>query len=373
MQLRFQSEELETLSKEILAERLAKFYQELKQANNKDYSRSAHVSIRAGINRYLTSEKIGKTFSIITDPVFKTANMSLNAKLKKIKESGLSKVKHHPAIQPEDIKKCFDTGVFGDDSPLSLLRVNWFNISLFFCRRGRENQRRLTKNSFVFKTDANQVEFVEMAEQEKTKNHPGGLSDKADEADPKMFSTDENNCPVEYLKKLIKVLNPGEEALFQRPKRKFCFSDEIWFDRSPLGVNTLGNMMKEISLAAKLSQIYTNHSVRSTSVTLLDRAGVPVHRIMQVSGHRNESSVRVYCERQTLQQQQQCSNILAAPVSSTISTRDENSVNRSPIHEVSCQNTSMFSATNSPKFNDFSNAKFVNCNFAINYSAAKKD
>ena len=53
---------LETLSKEILAERLAKFYQELKQANNKDYSRSAHVSIRAGINRYLTSEKIGKTF-----------------------------------------------------------------------------------------------------------------------------------------------------------------------------------------------------------------------------------------------------------------------------------------------------------------------
>ena len=26
------------------------------------FGRSAHVSIRAGINRYLTSEKIGKTF-----------------------------------------------------------------------------------------------------------------------------------------------------------------------------------------------------------------------------------------------------------------------------------------------------------------------
>ena len=69
--------------------------------------------------------------------------------------------------------------------------------------------------------------------------------------------------------------------------------------------------MKEISVAAKLSQIYTNHCIRATSVTLLDRAGIPVHRIMQVSGHRNEGSVKVYCERQTLQQQKQCSEILA--------------------------------------------------------------
>ena len=189
--------------------------------------------------------------------------------------------------------------------------MNWFNISLYFCRRGRENQRKLTKNSFIFKTDANNVEYVEMAEQEKTKNHPGGLSDKADEADPKMFSTGETNCPVQYLKKLIRVLNPGEEALFQRPKRRFCASNDIWFDRAPLGVNTLGNIMKEISVAAKLSKIYTNHCIRATSVTLLDRAGIPVHRIMQVSGHRNEGSVKVYCERQTLQQKKQCSEILA--------------------------------------------------------------
>ena len=114
------------------------------------------------------------------------------------------------------------------------------NINLYFCRRGRENQRRLTKNSFVFKKDPSEVEYVEMAEQEKTKTHPGGL----DEADPKMFSTGEANCSVQFLKKLIQVLNPGEEALFQRPKRKCCASDEIWFDRAPLGVNSLGNMMK---------------------------------------------------------------------------------------------------------------------------------
>ena len=111
-----------------------------------------------------------------------------------------------------------------------------------------------------------------------------------------MFSTGEANCPVQFLKMLIQALNPAEEALFQRPKRKFCAKDKTWFGRAPVGVNSLGNMMKEISIAANLSQVYRNHCIRATSVTSLDRAGVPVHRIMQVSGHRNEGSVKVYCE-----------------------------------------------------------------------------
>ena len=68
---------------------MTKFYQELKQDEGKDYNRSAHVAIRVGI-RYLTSETVGKTFSIINDPIFKIANKSSNAKLKKIKESQTS-------------------------------------------------------------------------------------------------------------------------------------------------------------------------------------------------------------------------------------------------------------------------------------------
>ena len=99
-----------------MAERLSTFYQEVKQDEGKDYSRSALVAIRAGINRYLTSETVGKTFSILTDPIFKTANNSLNAKLKKIKESGTSKVKHHASIQPKDIQKCYESGVFAGEN-----------------------------------------------------------------------------------------------------------------------------------------------------------------------------------------------------------------------------------------------------------------
>ena len=107
----------------------------------------------------------------------------------------------------------------------------------------------------MLKKDESGVEFIKMAEDEKTKNHPSGPGDKADEADP-MFANGKTNCPVYLLENSIQVLNPAEEASFQRPKRKFCLNDEIWFDRAPLSVNSLGNMMKEISFAAKLSQTY---------------------------------------------------------------------------------------------------------------------
>ena len=54
LQLRHPTKNLASLTKEILAERLSKFYQEQKQAGGKEYSQSAHVAIRAGLNRYLT-------------------------------------------------------------------------------------------------------------------------------------------------------------------------------------------------------------------------------------------------------------------------------------------------------------------------------
>ena len=236
----------------------------------------------------------------------------MNTKLKLIKAHGQGKVRHHPSISAEDIKKCYETKVFGDETPLSLLRVNWFNISLHFCRRGRENQRSLTKESFKIEKDANGIEYVAMAVSESMKNHQGGLSDKAvDEGDPKMFSTGKSTCPVRYFKKLLVVLHSKQVALFQKPRRNFTSGDEIWFENCPVGVNKIGAMMKEISTDAKLSQIYSNHCVRSTTVTVLDAAGIPIHRIMQTSGHRNESSVKFYCDRQTLEKEKESSNILA--------------------------------------------------------------
>ena len=55
-----------------------------------------------------------------------------------------------------------------------------------------------------------------------------------------------------------------------------------------------GAKMKEISLRAKLLKI---HSVRATSVMILDECGFEARHLMCVSGHRNESSIRSYASK----------------------------------------------------------------------------
>ena len=364
---------MESLSPEVLSERLKKFYQELRKSPTEHYSASAHLSIRAAIDRHLNTLPEFSGISIVRDPLFKIANKSLSAKLKQLKAQGFAKVQHHPSISPEDIHKCYETKVFSDETPISLLRVNWFNISLHFCRRGRENLRSLTPDSFVIKKDANGGEYVEMSISEKTKNHQGGLGDKADESDPKMFSTGMSNCPVKYFKKFLSVLNPNQTALFQKPKRNFLPSDEIWFENSPIGVNKLGDMMKEISLAASLSKVYTNHCVRSTTISALDEAGIPIHRIMQTSGHRSESSVKSYCDRQSLEKYKESSNILArVGHDSKESTSGavvgavnniENLTQNSQSHNV--QNV-VANLNHSPTLNVLSRAEFKDCQININ-------
>ena len=71
--------------------------------------------------------------------------------------------------------------------------------------------------------------------------------------------------------------------------------DSSWYTKQPVGINTLSSMLKDISKDIGLSRIYTNHSVRSTTITALNEAGFETRVIMAVSGHRSEASVRSYC------------------------------------------------------------------------------
>ena len=64
-----------------------------------------------------------------------------------------------------------------------------------------------------------------------------------------------------------------------------------------IGKNTPGNKLKAISKLSNLSREYTNHSIRATSVTILDECGFEVRHIMCVSGHRSEASIHSYASK----------------------------------------------------------------------------
>jgi len=69
--------------------------------------------------------------------------------------------------------------------------------------------------------------------------------------------------------------------------------DDVWCEARPFGVNSLANLMKRISEAAGLSEIYTctNHNIRATATTLWSNGVVRSRHIMSNSHHRNEQSL----------------------------------------------------------------------------------
>ena len=66
----------------------------------------------------------------------------------------------------------------------------------------------------------------------------------------------------------------------------------VWYDNMVVGERSLGDILRRISKEANLSRIHTNHSIRATTVTILDKSGFEARHVMTVSGHRNESSTR---------------------------------------------------------------------------------
>ena len=121
------------------------------------------------------------------------------------------------------------------------------------------------------------VECVVKTSDELTKNH---RDDNQEEGI--MKATGRPNCPVSSFKLYLSKLNPKRNEFFQRPKEKAPLAG-LWFDNQVLGVKPLGNMMKKLSKLANLSQVYTNHCIRVTCITILDRCGMEARHIMSVS------------------------------------------------------------------------------------------
>ena len=121
-------------------------------------------------------------------------------------------------------------------------------------------------------------------------------------------------CPVRAFELYLSKLHPSLNLLWQRPKAldNFSESDSVWYCNSPLGKNTLGSLMKTISVYCKLSQEYTNHCIRSTAVSVLDNNNIEGRHIMHVSGHKSESSKGSYSRQLTESKTREISQTLTS-------------------------------------------------------------
>lgn len=107
-----------------------------------------------------------------------------------------------------------------------------------------------------------------------------------------LLFSDSDRCPVRSFLKYMRRLNPLCVNFFQKPRNEPI--EDIYYNNMALGHNKLGSFMKNLSESAGLSRIYTNHSLRATTVHVLDSARIPSRHIMSVTGHKSESSLKTY-------------------------------------------------------------------------------
>ena len=317
---------------------LRSFYPEVRNKAGERYSKATLVGLRAGLQRHLTSQPFYRQLNFIADKEFISSNKVFIAVLKNLKAEKGDQTRHYPPISDNDLVKLRATNAFNLGNSTQLQEKVWFDLTLHFARRGRENARNLTADSFLFKTDDLGHEYVEMAYFEKTKNHQGTLEDNQ-RAKPRMYATPGlQNCPVNSLKLFLNSRNKQCDAFFQNPSRQGKTSNKqhtsLGYIKSPLGVNKIGQIMKNISIRLGLSKIYTNHSVRATTTTTLARAGLETRDIMKVTGHKNPLSVQSYNADLSEDQSRRISSILSAPGSraDTSGSSKSSSASSSQVH-----------------------------------------
>ncbi|XP_078371764.1 uncharacterized protein LOC144655391 isoform X2 [Oculina patagonica] len=334
---------------------------------------------------YNEDSRYGKsrTFSIITDPEFIQANKALDAFVKTLRKHGaIPGVVHKETLTREVVEKLFETGQLGpanSKSPTQLQNTVWFYISLYFGKRGRENQRKMTKQMLVLRATPDGRQFYEINRSvagalPSTKNHQGGITDEEDKSNGKMFECPGSaRCPVQTVKNYILHLNPEAEFFFQKPRAlgtaKFNPEvDLIWFCNSPIGERSLGEMMKRMTAKGGISLHLTNHCIRATTVTVLGEENVEARRIRAVTGHRSDASIDSYQSRPSLRQFQEMSNILSSFVSGNEDCSAENSTSSNQVPPSALREANQQFKLNLQQVQQFQQqpqGSFVGCTFNI--------
>ena len=278
--------DLNDLNDEALDLLLSQFYAGARRQNGVLYSKKTMQALRFSLQRHFLDTR---SVDITKDKLFSQSEKTFKTVVKNLKATGKAVVKHHPAIPKEDMTTILQS--LDLSSADGLQKKVFIDTMLYFANRGMENLREMKPGDFILhEADGNNGEFFTLRDMH-TKNH----ADDDDESQGGMMCSMPGNpfCPVASLKMYLSKLNTNCEWMWQRPKTKSKVADASWYANVPLGKNTLGSMLKRICEEAGC-KIYTNHSLRATSITILDEAGHPSRDIMTVSGHKAESSIKNY-------------------------------------------------------------------------------
>lgn len=266
---------------------ISQFFASVRKEDGNLMKRMTFETLKYGLSRHLRDKLnidiLSRGF-VRTNHVFK--NMAFI-----MKQENKGVVDHHDQISVVDLRRIFTS--LKISSPQQLQWYVFIMLHIHLCKRGGENVENYNKDTFRIATDPDGYEYVYQAEDFITKNHRESSTDRA--CDGRMYAQPQwqEKCPVRCFKLYLNKLS-SHERFWQRAKPDALYNDDSqWYYRQPIGKNGVSQFMKRASQFFDLSNNYTNHSLRVTSITILGR-NFSETDIKTVSGHSRTSSLHSY-------------------------------------------------------------------------------
>ena len=257
-----ENRKLEDLSPAKLDTYLSRFLLSVRKTSGEEYEPTTLRGFNASVERHL--KKRGYSDSIITGQPFAKTLDALKSKQKQLKWLGKgNKPKDAASFDQEEIDLLFKKGVMGIHSPQALINTLWFNNCLHFGKRGGKEQRNLSWEDVVLKTDCHGKEYLEYLTERQTKTNPGDNPLNRRQIKPRTYENlsepDERNPISAY--KFYMTKWPKETVVDGSPfyltrdnlsNEKLALSNAKWFKPQPMGVNKLNTLMRDCAKAAGL-------------------------------------------------------------------------------------------------------------------------
>ena len=211
----------------------------------------------SSIYRYLRESN--NEYSILNSRFFKGSRDVLEGKARLLREKGLGKKPNKTnslTRQEEDI--LWECGQLGDKTPKNIIATLWWQLTQYFRLQGRQEDHSMRVEDFSFRKDETGASYIVYAEGLTTKTRQSGLHKKSRLQLPKMFETQSERCPVKLFQKYLSKRPVGTEKsgpFYLQPIENPLTN--IWYKKTPIGVNGINSMMKDLISNSRL-QIVKN-------------------------------------------------------------------------------------------------------------------
>ena len=216
-----------------------------------EYEPVTLTTYRNGLRRYFLYRKVPSApdnFDL-TDKTFDIVNRHLVTKRDDLKRKGKG---NHPnaveSITPVQLEKMWASGAIGTHAPRPLLRLQWWYNTVYHGVRGRMAHHDLTTDDFKMVRGIDGKIMMEYTKNlSNNQTHP--LSPKMEPKKKKFKGlakeTDGGERDPIRAFELFKAHRPaGISSFYLTPKQKP--KGNIWFNKVPMGKNSIGRIMREI-------------------------------------------------------------------------------------------------------------------------------